>query len=176
MSQHYDAIFAGGCFWCLQAAFDAVPGVVSTQAGYTGGNVPCPSYEQVCTGSTGHYEAVRIVYDPEQVDFGTLLEVFWRNIDPVDGGGQFCDRGPQYRSAVFVQDQEAAVVRDSIASLEQQKILPGPIKTAILPRSVFYPAEEYHQGFYHTNPGHYALYRQGCARDMRLQALWGGKN
>ncbi|MDY0274730.1 MAG: peptide-methionine (S)-S-oxide reductase MsrA [Desulfomicrobium sp.] len=174
MSEKYlDAVFAGGCFWCMQGPFDALPGVVQTQAGYMGGHVADPSYEQVCTGTTGHYEVVRIIYNPQLMNFATLLEVFWKNIDPVDDGGQFCDRGPQYRSAVFVNAQEEAMVKDSIAQLEQKKFLPGSIKTAVLPRDIFYPAEEFHQDFYRTNPGHYALYRQGCRRDVRLKVLWG---
>lgn len=171
-SKYLDAIFAGGCFWCLQSPFDTLPGVVKTQVGYTGGHVPDPSYEQICTGQTGHYEAVRVIYDPQLVDFTTLLTVFWKNIDPLDQDGQFCDRGPQYRSAVFVNDQEEPIVRQSITDLEHSKILPGPIKTAVLPRAIFYPAEDYHQDFYRTNPAHYLFYRQGCARDVRLKALW----
>lgn len=171
--QYKEAVFAGGCFWCLEAPFDALPGVIETQSGYTGGTVPNPTYEQVSSGSTGHFEAIRIVYDPEKIDLPRLLDVFWKNIDPVDGGGQFCDRGPQYRSAVFVNAEEEPVVRESITRLEQSRILPGPIVTEVLPRAPFYAAEAYHQDYYSKNPVRYHFYRQGCGRDKRLKELWG---
>lgn len=173
MAEEYkSAVFAGGCFWCLESPFDALSGVVETQPGYTGGLRPDPTYEEVSSGTTGHVEAVRIVYDPVKLDFGTLLEVFWRNIDPADDGGQFCDRGPQYRSAIFVADKaeefQAKASRERLASEKG-----FAVATEILPRSEFYPAEEYHQDYYRKNPIRYHFYRQGCGRDERLRQIWG---
>ncbi len=170
-AQTKEAVFAGGCFWCLEGPFDDLPGVMETEAGYTGGQTPNPTYEQVSSGTSGHIEAMRVVYDPEQVDFGKLLDVFWRNIDPTDAGGQFCDRGPQYRSAIFFADEaEESAARASKARLEKEQGF--KIATEILPRKEFYAAEEYHQDYYKKNPLRYHFYRQGCGRDQRLKQLW----
>ena len=166
------ATFAGGCFWCLEAPFDALEGVLSTTSGYTGGHVDAPSYEQVSSGTTGHVEAVRVHYDPEQVDYARLLEVFWRNVDPLDAGGQFCDRGAQYRSAVFVHDAtQRRLAADSRRALEGR--LDGPVATEILEAGPFHPAEAYHQDYYRANPIRYRFYRSRCGRDARLEAVWG---
>ncbi|SFL98082.1 peptide-methionine (S)-S-oxide reductase [Desulfomicrobium norvegicum] len=173
-AQTKEAVFAGGCFWCLEGPFDALPGVLETEAGYTGGQIPNPTYEQVSSGTSGHIEAMRVKYDPELVDFGKLLDVFWRNIDPTDAGGQFCDRGPQYRSAVFFADEaEESAARASKAQLEEARGF--KIATEILPRAEFYAAEEYHQDYYKKNPLRYHFYRQGCGRDQRLRQLWGAE-
>jgi len=169
------ATFAGGCFWCMEPPFDKVPGVISTTSGYAGGIVENPTYEQVAAGGTGHAEVVQVLYDPEKVSYEQLLDVFWRNIDPLDRGGQFCDRGLQYRSAIFYADEEQkqAALR-SRARLEQSGRLPGPIMTGVVPLKAFYPAEEYHQDFYIKNVRKYFTYRAGCGRDQRLKELWGG--
>lgn len=173
-AQTKEAVFAGGCFWCLEGPFDALPGVLETEAGYTGGQIPNPTYEQVSSGTSGHIEAMRVKYDPALVDFGKLLDVFWRNIDPTDAGGQFCDRGPQYRSAVFFADEaEESAARASKAQLEAARGF--KIVTEILPRTEFYAAEEYHQDYYKKNPLRYHFYRQGCGRDQRLRQLWGAE-
>lgn len=173
-AQTKDAIFAGGCFWCLEGPFDALPGVLETQAGYTGGQTSNPTYEQVSSGVSGHLEAMRVVYDPERIDYARLLDVFWRNIDPTDPGGQFCDRGPQYRSAVFFGDEaEEAAARASKARIEESRGF--TVATEILPRTEFYAAEEYHQDYYRKNPLRYRFYRQGCGRDQRLRQLWGAQ-
>lgn len=171
-AEYKSAVFAGGCFWCLEGPFDDLPGVIKTESGYTGGTVPNPTYEQVSAGTTGHVEAMQVVYDSAKVTFEKLLSVFWRNIDPTDAGGQFCDRGPQYRSAIFFADAgEEAEARRQKAQLEEEKGM--RIATEILPRAEFYPAEEYHQDYYTKNPLRYHFYRQGCGRDQRLRQIWG---
>lgn len=168
------AVFAGGCFWCVEAAFDKVDGVLSTTSGYTGGTKVNPTYEQVSAGRTGHYESLKVEYDPTRVSYEKLLDVFWHNIDPVDATGQFCDKGSQYRAAIFVgNDSERAQAEASKAALEKSGKLPGPIVTEILPATVFYPAEEYHQDYYLKNPAHYKFYRWSCGRDNRLEQVWG---
>ena len=168
------ATFAGGCFWCMEPPFDKIDGVVSTLSGYAGGELKDPTYEQVSSGGTGHAEVVQITYDPEKVSYEQLLEVFWRNIDPTDAGGQFCDRGDQYRSAVFTHDdQQRRLAAASKESLESSGRLGKPIVTEIEPLDVFYPAEEYHQDFYEKNPARYKSYRFGCGRDRVLDRLWG---
>jgi peptide-methionine (S)-S-oxide reductase len=168
------AIFAGGCFWCMEPPFDALPGVISTTSGYTGGRVPDPSYEQVSEGGTGHLEAVRVEYDPARVSYQKLLDVFWRNVDPLDGGGQFCDRGSQYASAIFVAGAEQRRLAEaSKRALEQSGKLKGSIATRILDATAFYPAEDYHQDYATKNPLRYRYYRYGCGRDARLEAVWG---
>lgn len=173
-AQTRDAVFAGGCFWCLEGPFDALPGVIETQVGYTGGKLPNPTYEDVSSGTSGHIEAMRVVYDPDKVDYEKLLAVFWRNIDPTDAGGQFCDRGPQYRSAIFFADKaEEALARGEKAKLEEVRGF--KIATEILPRTEFYAAEEYHQNYYKKNPLRYHFYRQGCGRDLRLKQIWGAE-
>jgi peptide-methionine (S)-S-oxide reductase len=168
------AIFAGGCFWCMEPPFDKLEGVTATISGYIGGTAANPTYEQVTSGRSGHYEAVRIEYDPARVSYQRLLEVFWRNVDPVDATGQFCDKGPQYLSAIFVlDDTQRALAEASKAALERTGKLSGPIVTRILPAATFYPAEAYHQDYYLKNPLRYAFYRRGCGRDARLERLWG---
>ena len=167
------AIFAGGCFWCMEPPFDKIDGVVSTTSGYTGGRVPNPSYEQVSAGGTGHAEAVRVVYDAAKLDYEDLLEIFWRNIDPLDARGQFCDKGDQYRSAIFYLDEEQR--RLAVASkmrLEEGKRFQQPVVTEVVPATVFYPAERYHQDYYKKNPLRYKFYRYNCGRDRRLKQLW----
>lgn len=168
------ATFAGGCFWCMEPPFDKLEGVISTISGYTGGDLKNPSYEQVSMGGTGHFESVQIEYDPHKVSYSELLDVFWHNIDPTDGGGQFCDRGSQYRSAVFYHSEDQRrLAEESKADLQARGMLPKPIVTEILPASTFYRAEDYHQDYYKKNPIRYRLYRRGCGRDRVLQRLWG---
>jgi peptide-methionine (S)-S-oxide reductase len=168
------AIFAGGCFWCMEPPFDKLDGVVATTSGYIGGTKADPTYEEVTSGRTGHYEAVQVDYDPARITYERLLEVFWRNIDPIDRSGQFCDKGPQYRSAIFVLDaSQRALAEVSKAALARSEKLPGRIVTEILPATKFYPAEDYHQDYYRKNPTRYGFYRWNCGRDSRLQQLWG---
>lgn len=168
------ATFAGGCFWCMEGPFDHVPGVVSTTSGYTGGTVKRPSYEQVSSGMTGHAEAVDVVYDPAKVTYAQLLDVFWHNVDPLDGGGQFCDRGSQYRTAIFYHDAEQQrLAEQSKQALEASGKLKKKIVTQIVPAGEFYAAENYHQDYYLTNPIRYKYYRFNCGRDDRLKDLWG---
>jgi peptide-methionine (S)-S-oxide reductase len=168
------AIFAGGCFWCEETAFEGLPGVVSVISGYTGGQKKNPTYDEVSSGSTGHAESVQVVFDPAKISYAKLLEVFWHNVDPLDGGGQFCDRGTQYRSAIFYADEaQRREAEASKAQLEKDPRFRGTIATQLVPASTFYPAEEYHQDFYKKNPMRYHEYRQGCGRDARLKQLWG---
>jgi peptide-methionine (S)-S-oxide reductase len=170
------ATFAGGCFWCVEEAFDKVDGVISTTSGYIGGHVANPKYEQVSRGDTGHAEAVQVEYDPNVVSYETLLGVFWRNIDPVDAGGQFCDRGEQYRSAIFYHDeQQRELAERSKRELEESGQLPGPIVTEIVAATEFYPAEDYHQDYYKRNAVRYNFYKFTCGRPARLEELWGAK-
>jgi peptide-methionine (S)-S-oxide reductase len=166
------AVFAGGCFWCMEGPFDALDGVLSTTSGYTGGSVPDPSYDRVSAGTTGHVEAVRVLYDPKRVDYAKLLDVFWRNVDPLDAGGQFCDRGSQYASAIFVAD--AAERKAAEASKQQLAArFEASIATDIRSAGPFYAAEAYHQDYYRKNPLRYRYYRGGCGRDARLEKVWG---
>ena len=168
------AIFAGGCFWCMEPPFDKVDGVLATTSGYTGGTKVDPTYEQVSAGRTGHYEALQVDYDPARVSYEKLLDVFWHNIDPLDASGQFCDKGPQYRAAIFVaDDSQRSQAEASKAALEKSGKLPGRIVTEILPAAKFYPAEAYHQDYYRKNPTAYTYYRWSCGRDRRLERLWG---
>jgi peptide-methionine (S)-S-oxide reductase len=170
------AVFAGGCFWCTEADFDKVPGVVSTTSGYIGGSVANPTYQQVSAGATGHTEAVQVQYDPAKTSYAKLLEAFWPTIDPVTANAQFCDHGSQYRSAIFYGNaDEKALAEASKATLQASGRLKQPIVTEILPASTFYPAEDYHQNYYQKNPLRYAYYRRGCGRDARLEQLWGKK-
>lgn len=166
------AVFAGGCFWCMEPPYDALDGVISTTSGYTGGSVPNPSYEQVSSGGTGHYEAVKVTYDPDRVSYAELLEVYWPNIDPHDAGGQFCDRGDQYRAAIFWADEEQKRLAEE-SKRRVGEILDQPVVTEILPADAFYPAEEYHQNYYEKNPLRYKFYRYTCGRDARLAEVWG---
>ncbi len=168
------ATFAGGCFWCMEAPFDKLPGVVSVTAGYTGGQLKNPTYEQVSAGGTGHAEAVQIVFDPQKIGYEKLLPVFWHNIDPTVKDRQFCDVGNQYRTAIFYHDAEQKRQAErSKAALEKSNPFPEPIVTEIVPAGVFYPAEEYHQQYYKKNPIRYRFYRTSCGRDGRLKELWG---
>jgi len=168
------ATFAGGCFWCMEKPFDQIEGVVSTTSGYTGGTVEDPSYEQVSSGTTGHQESMQVLYDPEKVGYAKLLDVFWHNVDPTDAGGQFCDRGSQYTTAIFVHDEDQRRLAEaSKKALEASDRFDQPLATAIRDAGPFYPAEEYHQGYYQKNPVRYTVYRTGCGRDRRLRQVWG---
>lgn len=166
------ATFAGGCFWCMEQPFDKLSGVVSTTSGYTGGTIENPTYSQVSSGGTGHIEAMQVSYDPEQVSYETLLETFWYNIDPLDNAGQFCDKGSQYRSAIFYENAEQQATAEA-SKAEVAQALDQPIATEILPAATFYAAEDYHQNYYKTRPVRYKVYRFGCGRDQRLSELWG---
>lgn len=168
------AVFAGGCFWCTESDFDKIPGVVSTTSGYTGGRVADPTYPQVSAGGTGHIEAVRVVYDPARVNYQTLVARFFRTVDPLDGGGQFCDRGDQYRSAIFVANPAERRVAEATKG-RAAALLRKPIATLVLPAARFYPAEAYHQDYYRKNPVRYRYYRSTCGRDARLKAVWGDR-
>lgn len=169
------ATFAGGCFWCMEPPFDKMEGVLSTTSGYTGGRERNPTYHSVSGGATGHYEAVQVVYDPAKVRFEELLETYWRNVDPLDAGGQFCDRGGQYRAAIFYHDDEQKRLAE--ASRERvQKQLSQNVATEILPAQAWYAAEDYHQDYYKKNPIRYKFYRTGCGRDGRLDDVWGSRS
>jgi len=171
--KHAKATFAGGCFWCMEPPFDKLDGVVSTTSGYIGGRVPNPSYEQVSSGGTGHLEAVEVAYDPARISYEELLEVFWRNVDPTDSAGQFCDRGEQYGTAVFFHDEEQRrLAEESKRKIADSGILRKPITTPIRPATAFYPAETYHQDYYEKNPVRYKFYRSRCGRDRVLEKLW----
>jgi len=168
------AYFAGGCFWCMEEAFEKVEGVLSATSGYMGGRVANPTYEEVSAGRTGHAESVEVVYDPSKVTYQKLLDAFWHNVDPVTPNAQFCDHGSQYRSAIFFQtDEEKRASDSSKHAIEQSKRFTEPIVTQIVPASQFYPAEEYHQDFYKKNPLRYKIYKYNCGRAQRLEALWG---
>ncbi len=168
------AIFAGGCFWCMEPPFEKLEGVVDVVSGYTGGTVENPSYQQVISGSTGHLEAIEVTYDPGKIDYGTLVETFWRQIDPTDDGGSFVDRGSQYRSAIFYLDlQQRKIAEQSKAALGASGKFDTPIVTAILQAQPFYPAEDYHQDYYLQNPLHYKRYRSGSGRDRYIESTWG---
>jgi len=168
------ATFAGGCFWCMEPPFDKTEGVVSTTSGYTGGQKAGATYEEVSAGGTGHKEAVRVVYDPQKVSYAKLLDVFWRNVDPVDARGQFCDKGDQYKAAIFVADDEQRrLAEESKAALERSGRFRQPITVTIQPTGPFWAAEDYHQDYYLKNPAKYKFYRWNCGRDARLEAVWG---
>jgi peptide-methionine (S)-S-oxide reductase len=169
------ATFAGGCFWCVEADFDKVPGVLSTTSGYTGGTVANPTYEQVSAKHTGHAEAVEVVYDPTKVTYGQLLEYFWHHVDPTTKDRQFCDVGSPYRTVIFAHgDAQMKAALASKAALEKSKPFREPIVTEIVAAGPFYPAEGYHQDYYRKNPLRYEFYRTSCGRDARVKALWGG--
>ena len=168
------AVFAGGCFWCTEADFDKLSGVLETTSGYIGGSIENPTYEEVSSGRTGHIEAVQVRFDPRQTNYAKLLEAFWPTIDPVNGSGQFCDNGPQYRSAIFYLDAEQQRLAEaSKTALAASGRLAQPIATEILAATPFYPAEDYHQDYHTKNPLRYSYYRHGCGRDQRLKELWG---
>ena len=168
------AVFAGGCFWCVESDFDKVPGVISTTSGYTGGNTVNPSYEQVSSHTTGHAEAVEVVYDPAKVSYERLLAYYWHTIDPTVKDQQFCDHGSPYRTVIFAHGEEQLkIAQASRAALEKSKPFKEPIVTDIVLAGPFYPAEDYHQDYYKKNPVRYKYYRYSCGRDARLQQLWG---
>jgi peptide-methionine (S)-S-oxide reductase len=166
------AIFAGGCFWCMEAPFDELDGVESTTSGYIGGRGEHPTYEEVSSGGTGHAEAIRVVFDPSRITYERLLDVYWHNVDPTQADGQFCDHGDQYRTAIFALDDE----QRRLATASKERIaaqLDRPIVTEVVAASTFWVAEDYHQDFYRTNPVRYTMYRTGCGRDGRLEEIWG---
>jgi peptide-methionine (S)-S-oxide reductase len=166
------AVFAGGCFWCTEADFEKLPGVLSAVSGYTGGHTANPKYEQVTAGGTGHFEAVKITYDPARIGYGQLVRHYFRTVDPLDGGGQFCDRGESYRTAIFFADAQ----QRRLAEAERAQVnrrLGGKVVTPLLAAKAFYPAEGYHQDYYKRNPIRYKYYRYRCGRDARLEKLWG---
>ena len=168
------AIFAAGCFWCVEEAFEKVPGVISVTSGYTDGKTKNPSYGEVSSGRTGHTEAVEVKFDPSKVNYEKLLDVFWVNIDPTVKNAQFCDHGTQYRSGVFYHDDNQRKLADaSKAALQKSKPFKADIVSEITKASEFYAAEDYHQDYYQKNPVRYKLYRNGCGRDARLKELWG---
>jgi peptide-methionine (S)-S-oxide reductase len=171
------AVFAGGCFWCTESDFDKVPGVLSTTSGYIGGTLANPTYEQVSSGTSGHIEAVQVRFDPAQTSYAQLLRAYWPTIDPLTANRQFCDGGPQYRSAIFYASAaEQRLAEGSKAALQASGRFNQPIVTDILPATTFYPAEEYHQDYASKNPLRYRYYRNGCGRDQRLEQLWGKKS
>ena len=168
------AILAGGCFWCIEADFEKLDGVLDVISGYTGGHVDNPSYKQVSSGGTGHIEAVKVTFDADKISYAAILDYFWRHIDPTRDDGQFCDLGPQYRPAIFYQDstqQNQAMA--SIEKIEQTKPFSEPIKVELIQATEFYPAEDYHQDYYKKNPLRYKFYRYNCGRDARVEELWG---
>ncbi len=173
-SQNAKATFAGGCFWCMEEAFEKVEGVVSVISGYAGGQLANPTYEEVSAGGTGHAESVEVTYDPNKVTYQHLLEVFWHNVDPTTPNAQFCDPGNQYRTAIFYHDTtQKKLIDESKKAVESSKWFPQPIVTEIVPASIFYPAEDYHQDYYKKNPVRYKLYKWNCGRSQRLEQLWG---
>lgn len=166
------AIFAGGCFWCMEEVYDPVPGVVDTTSGYTGGRTENPTYEEVTFGDTGHYEAVRVTYDPAQVSYQELLDTFWVNVDPFDARGQFCDKGSSYLSAIFVADEEERRLADASKEAVEARF-DEAVATEVLAAAPFYEAEEYHQNYYQKNPMQYRFYKWNCGRAQRLEEIWG---
>ncbi|RMF60528.1 MAG: peptide-methionine (S)-S-oxide reductase, partial [Calditrichaeota bacterium] len=171
------ATFAGGCFWCTEASFEHLDGVLEVISGYTGGHVENPTYEQVCSGTTGHLEAIQVIYDPEKISYEELVEFFWRQIDPTDAGGSFVDRGEQYTSAIFYHNEEQKEIAErSKSKLASSGKFDKPIVTKIRPAEKFYPAEDYHQDFYKKNPVHYKRYRRGSGRDDFIKRVWRDTN
>jgi len=171
------AVFAGGCFWCVESDFDKLDGVVSTTSGYTGGTVDRPTYEQVSHEKTGHYEAVKVTYDPDKVSYGDLVDYFFHHIDPTDAAGQFCDKGESYRSAVFVSnDEQREVAETEVGMINESGVLDAPVVTKIVDASTFWPAETYHQDYYKKNPLKYRYYRTACGRDARVKKVWAGES
>ena len=168
------AIFAGGCFWCMESDMKVIPGVVSVESGYTGGKLPNPTYKDVLTEKTGHYEAVRVRFDPTRVSYRRLLDRYWKLVDPTDIGGQFCDRGSSYRAAVFVDGPEQRKIAQASQAAAARQMKLGRMQTPILPVAPFYLAEAYHRDFARRNASSYEMYRVGCGRDMRLSQVWGG--
>jgi peptide-methionine (S)-S-oxide reductase len=169
------AIFAGGCFWCIEADFEKLPGVIGAESGYTAGKTVNPTYEQVSAGGTGHTEAIRVSYDPAKVSYQHLVEYFWRHIDPTVKDRQFCDVGTQYRSGIYWQNDAERKIAEASKEVLLKSGKLAQIQTEIIAASVFYPAEEYHQDYYKKNPIRYTYYRNGCGRDARVNEIWGGK-
>jgi peptide-methionine (S)-S-oxide reductase len=167
------AVFAGGCFWCMENDMRAIPGVVSVESGYTGGTLKNPHYEDVITEQTGHYESVQVKFDPSKLTYRQLLDRYWKLVDPTDSGGQFCDRGPSYRPAVFVNGPEQQKVAEESRAAAAKNLKSGRMLTQILPVTTFYPAEEYHRDYAKRHAAQYELYRIGCGRDGRLAQVWG---
>jgi len=168
------AILAGGCFWCVESDYDHVSGVISATSGYIGGETPNPTYEFVSAGGSGHIEAVEIVFDPEKISYADILDVFWRSVNPTDDGGQFCDRGESYKTAIFTtSDAQKTTAEASKATLDASGVLNNPVVTAIRNATKFYPAEDYHQDYYNKNPVRYKFYRFSCGRDAEVKELWG---
>ena len=174
--QQETAIFAGGCFWCMEPPFDKLNGVISTTSGYTAGHKKNPTYKEVSAGGSGHTEAVQIVFNPEKISYAELLDVFWKNIDPVAVNRQFCDYGTQYRSGIYyLNTAQEVAAKHSLQQLEKSRPFEGVIATEIVSASTFYPAEDYHQDYYQKNPIRYKFYRYRCGRDQRLEEIWGVK-
>jgi len=169
------AIFAGGCFWCVESDFEKLDGVIEVTSGYTGGSTDNPTYKQVSYTETGHYEAAKIVFDPQKVSYKDLLSYYWVHVDPTDDYGQFCDKGSSYRTAIFARADQLQAAEASKTEIENTKPFDEPIVTPVLTAQEFYEAEEYHQDYYKKNPLRYKLYRTGCGRDARLKELWGAK-
>ena len=167
------AVFSGGCFWCMESDMKAIPGVVSVESGYTGGTLDNPTYEDVVTERTGHYEAVRVKFDPAKVTYARLLDRYWKLVDPTDDSGQFCDRGPSYRPAVFVDGPAQRKIAEDSRAAAAKQLKVGQMKEPILPLKAFYPAEEYHRDYAKRNKASYEIYRMGCGRDRRLGQVWG---
>lgn len=168
------AVFAGGCFWCVESDFDKVDGVIDTMSGYTGGHLANPTYKQVSHENTGHYEAVKVTYDPDVVSYDYLVSYFLHRVDPTDADGQFCDKGDSYRTAIFVASpQEREIAEADIAAVETSGVLPGPVVTKVIGADTFWPAEDYHQDYYTKNPIKYRYYRASCGRDGRIKDIWG---
>jgi peptide-methionine (S)-S-oxide reductase len=166
------AVFAGGCFWCMEPPFDALPGVISTISGYTGGQAENPTYKEVSNGKTGHFEAVQVTYDPTKVSYEKLLDVFWHNIDPFDDDGQFCDKGEQYKAVIFYQNEEEKQLAEASKIAIADGLSGQQIVTSIKPAGKFFPAEDYHQDYYLNNQKSYKFYRFTCGRDRRLGQVW----
>ena len=174
--QQETAIFAGGCFWCMEPPFDKLDGVISTTSGYTAGHKKNPTYKEVSAGGSGHTEAIQIIFNPDKISYAELLEVFWKNIDPVAVNRQFCDSGSQYRSGIYYLNRAQEVAaKQSLQQLEKSRPFEGVIATEIVAASTFYPAEDYHQDYYQKNPIRYKFYRYRCGRDQRLEDIWGVK-
>jgi len=169
------AVFAGGCFWCVESDFEKLPGVIEAVSGYTGGHTSNPTYKAVSRTETGHYEAVEVRFDPRVITYPELVEYFWKTVDPTDADGQFCDKGSSYRTAIFARPDQVGYANTSKANLESTKPFRAPIVTPVLPAARFYNAEDYHQDYYKKNPIRYKYYRTGCRRDATLKKLWGAK-
>lgn len=171
MAAERTATFAGGCFWCMHGEFATIPGVTKVVSGYTGGTTKNPTYEQVSAGNTGHVEAIEVTYDSTNVTYQQLLDIFWKNIDPLDEHGQFCDKGSQYRAGIFTHDEEQKKLAEE-SRKKVESMFSKPVATIIKPASVFYPAEDYHQDYYIKSKARYKMYRAGCGRDERINELW----